>query len=98
MRKAIARTASGWAILGVEGMPVREVEELCFMADLKHDLALFPGTRNEVDEVMARLGRKCKTEKHHLKMVQLGVDVDEAEANYMLTSHRLPRRVAMRLR
>jgi len=74
----------------------REVPELCFVADPVHGLALFPGAEAEAEEVVARIRRRCgKAEV--LKVLKLGIDVDESEANHMLVTCRIPRRVAMRL-
>lgn len=97
MRKAIEKTAGGWALLGFNGLPVREVSELCFVADLDHGLAVFPGTEQEASEAVARMCRRCERAKDVLRVVRLGREIDEAEANQMLVTSRLPRRVAMRL-
>lgn len=69
----------------------------CFMADIKHGLALFPGTEDEVEEVIERIQRKCHGKSDGLIVARLGFNVNETEAEYMQKTHRLPRRVSIRL-
>ena len=80
------------------GAPLREVSELSFVADTRHGLALFPGPESDSVEVVARIRRRCGGHADPLRVVVLGREVDEAEANYMLVTRRLPRRVSMRLK
>jgi hypothetical protein len=75
------------------------MNNLCFMVDIKHGLALLPGTEEEVTERVQRVRRKLhKNEMDMVMTVMVGRDVDEAEAEYMRTHCLLPRRVLMRLR
>jgi hypothetical protein len=67
----------------------------CFVADIKHGLALFPGTEEEVQETIKRLKRQVKVDC--LRPVLVGRDIDEMEAKYMRKTCRLPRRVVIRL-
>ena len=98
MRKVLERTKDGWAILGLREERLRHIRELSFVADIKHGLALFPGTEESVGQSMDRIRRRCRKDAESLSVVSLGRDIDEAEASYMMVTYRLPRRVLMRLK
>jgi len=80
------------------------MSELFFFADLKSGVALFPGSREDVQEHIESVARRCKRMNamdvfmERVRMVCLGEDVDVSEAAYMLSTARLPRRVGIRLR
>ena len=67
------------------------------MADVRHGLALFPGTEAEVGEAVERISRKCKDDACQLMVVMVGREVDGMEAEFMERTSRLPRRVQIRL-
>jgi len=67
------------------------------MADLKHGLALFSGTEQEMQEVATRIERQCHESVDCLRVVGVGREIDEVEAEYMERTRRLPRRVGIRL-
>lgn len=73
------------------------MDDLCFMADVSHGLALFPGTEEEVQTVIDRICRQYDVKNKHLTVAMVGRDVDEKEAVYMKATCRLPRRVQFRL-
>lgn len=93
----IKKTQDGWSIGTQYGDS--HIEELSFIADLKHGLALLPGTLNDVLEKIARIHKKIDKSEHSMVIsVSLGDEVDEMEATYMLETCLLPRRVLIRLR
>ena len=104
MRQLLTRLDDGWATLSKCGRVIRTYPTLSFVADLKHGLALFPGTLEEVTEVVERLRKKARAYNvvdevnSCICIAQVGEDIDEIEANYMLQTQMLPRRVGMRLR
>jgi len=69
----------------------------CFVADVRHGLALFPGTEEEVMETIERLERNCHGDAGGLLLARVGVEINEMEAEYMKETCKLPRRVKMRL-
>lgn len=69
----------------------------CFMADVKHGLALFPGTEEEVVQAIERIGKACNGKTDGLLVAMVGRDVNDTEAEYMRTTCMLPRRVKIRL-
>lgn len=99
MKTVLERSGDGWGILGTKGQIIKEMQEVCFMVDLKHGLALFPGTEEETLQRVERIGRKCPPEdREKLRVALLGRDIDKAEANYMMTTRKIPRRVQIRLK
>jgi hypothetical protein len=104
VNSVLEKTEQGWTISAFKGNSAWSTSELCFMADLQHGFALFPGTREHVSEKMNSI--RCEMIKQKAKQIfdenvclaSLPDDVDESEAEYMLVHSRLPRRVAMRLR
>ena len=91
-------TEDGVVLLSRKGEKLGELKELCFMADTKHGLALFPGTEQSAVEALVRIRRRCPDDAESLHLLMVGKDVDEIEGNYMLVTRRLPRRVQMRLK
>jgi len=100
----LTRLEEGWATLSTCGNVLKTYPSLSFVADLKHGLALFPGTTEDVSEVVERLRKQARAYnvveefESRICVARVGDDVDEIEANYMLQTRRLPRRVGMRLR
>lgn len=89
----------GWYLLDGKGRRLRRMESVCFLVDKKHDLALFPGTEEDVDVVVDRLRRKCSLEyRDRICKACLGTEVDELEASFMLDKCRAPRRVSIRMK
>jgi hypothetical protein len=69
------------------------------MVDVKHGLALLPGTEEEVQERVERVRRRLDDKERDMVMVvAVGREVNEVEATYMKETCLLPRRVLMRLR
>jgi hypothetical protein len=69
------------------------------MVDVKHGLALFSGSYEEINERTERVRRAIdESERGMIMTVLVGKDVSETEAQYMLETRLLPRRVLMRLK
>ena len=104
MSRIVNKTDDGWEVLTEDGHHLQVMPEICFVADLKRGLALFPGEREAVEETLASLGRRCKAHRassdftENIMMASLPGNINEIEAAYMLSTTRLPRRVKMRLR
>ena len=77
-----------------KGHAVREVEELAFLVDVQHRLALFPGTKDEVAAKKARIERACACD---VMVMSLPGDLTESEANQMFVTRRVPKRILARL-
>jgi hypothetical protein len=100
----LSRTDDGWDMLANSGGLICSKSEVCFVADLKHEIAIFSGSREYVQEVTERIKKKCKElgaeedARDNLFVICVGEEVDESEGIYMLDNYRLPRRVSIRLR
>lgn len=70
----------------------------CFVADVRHGLALFPGEEEEVLQTIERLKKSCHGPPEGLVVAKLGDNINEMEAEYMKSTCKLPRRVQMRLK
>jgi len=72
------------------------------VADFKHALALWPGTRDEAEERLEALRRRCKALNAsedadlYLRVLTVGDGVDELEMDHMEETRRVPRRVMAR--
>lgn len=104
MKRKVEKVGEGWTVLDGEGRLLQELDDMWFVADLKHGLALFSGFPESMRETFDRLRLGCSRLgamgefEQHVRIAKLGSDVDEVEASYMLSTLRLPRRVQMRLR
>ena len=73
-----------------------------FLADLKHELALWSGTREDIEERAKSIRNRCYRYgiahefDEHVRIISSD-EIDELEMDYMLTRLRVPRRVRMRL-
>ena len=80
------------------------MEDVWFVGDLKHGVALFSGSHEEMEGVRGRLKRNChtttakETVASDICLFSYSNDVDKVEMEYILKELRLPRRVAIRLR
>lgn len=96
MRLAIDRTEEGWGLLDTHGRVIREVDEMAFVVDSQHGLALFPGTRDKA------LNHQRRIERAHgnsgLTVLTLPKELTQSEANQMLVTRRLPKRVLARMK
>jgi len=74
------------------------------VADFKHGLALWPGTREEAQERHASVRARCRALKalgdadRYLRVLEVGEGVDELEMAQMRGTGRIPRRVVARFR
>lgn len=75
-------------------------DNACVLVDLKHGLAIFFGTREEMQSRMESICDRCKSYGadvgsflHILSQKEAGV----IEYAYMVEKRRIPRRIAMRL-
>lgn len=104
MKNILTRANEGWTLTRTERNLVGFVSELSFLVDLKRRLAPFAGTSEYVMERMESIRKRCRriggTDdfNKYIRIVSLGVEIDELEASYMLTEYRLPKRVGIRLR
>lgn len=99
MSHRFEKAEDGWYLLDRQGKRVRKMDSICFLVDVKHDLALFPGSGEEVDAVVERVRRKSsKKDKDKVCKACLGEDIDEAEASFMMVNCKTPRRVSIRMK
>lgn len=74
----------------------------CALVDFKHGLSLWSGSREDMEERMASLRRRCvalgaSDDFHkHVRILAEGEDVDAAEMAHMVRTLMVPRRVAAR--
>lgn len=99
MSKRFEKAEDGWYLLNSQGKRVRKMESVCFLVDVKHDLALFPGSEEEVDAVIERVRKKSsKEDKDKPCKACLGRELDEVEASFMMVNCKSPRRVSIRMK
>lgn len=82
---------------------VRFLQEVWVYVNLGKGLALWAGTKDEVEARYSSVRNRCKRhgiEKQfdrEIRMLCLPGDVDVIEMSYMLSNNRVPRRVSMRM-
>lgn len=93
------KAEDGWYLLNTKGKRVRKMEDVCFLVDVRHGLALFPGSDEEVDGVVERVRRKSpKGDREKVCKACLGRELNEEEASFMIANCKAPRRVSMRMK
>jgi hypothetical protein len=98
----VQKSETGWEIMSQSGHVLNVLPEVCIMADVKHGLALFPGSRSWVEDRISGVKRRCvkmgapdDVEKMMMVLTLPG-DVSEEEMSYMLNTLKMPRRVKIR--